>query len=376
MKKLSPIALSSNSKAIFFGVFLLLAILAALHLTDNFRVNVLGELYYDIHYADRYSWWESWQNYAYDRVGARVMHGISISMLYEIFGFNPPVLFTILALFQIATAAFLTTSIEDLLPEPWMAWLATLIFAFLPLGLINVMMFQVFAPFFAFATVVLFKQYIKTSSRFLLLATVFIQIVTALSSEGVLLVLPVAVLLSLKYIHTWSELIKKLVLSGVIVSGSFVINLIAESLTTSQGGRFIGLFQGSYGGFGGLEFVGGFFQDIWNFEPLGVWYEPGVLVGWFYRLLVCLCILGAVLALWKSSKDFKDWLQYPSTGLFLSGVYLTFVFWLPYLLISMSRPEDSLLGFSYALVFIALAALLPWFSTKYIKPWLVYFYWL
>lgn len=346
----------SKERGIFIAVVVLGLIVILLFVSGYFRKNVVGELLYDFQYADRYPWTESWKAYYFDRVLPRFMLGVSLTFLYEIIGFNPPMLFLVSFLLHLLTIAIIATSIKDLIPKPWLVGLITLTLAFLPLLVSNALTLQVFDLLYAFGAILLFKHYIRFGGIHFLFAATLLQIVAILTSEGNLLALPLAVLLSLPYIKSARDLVNKTVCCLIICFSGLVANIFAEG-ALGGGARIINFFQGGYGNTDAQNPVAfpDFLSSIWNNGLASYLNAPGFLLSLIYKTVILASVLFALVALVRGLSRRGLLPVEPEASLALSGIYLGLVFWLPYALAGLNRPVDALLGMAIGIVFISLA---------------------
>lgn len=350
------IRLGSKERAIFIAIVVLVLTVILLYVSGFFRKNVVGELLYDFQYADRYPWTESWKVYYFDRVLPRFMLGVSLTFLYEIVGFNPPIMYLISFFLHLTTVAIIIVSIKDLIPRPWLVGLLTITFAFLPLLISNAMTLQVFDTLYAFSAILLFKQYIRTEQIGFLLGAAFFQIVAALTSEQTLLALPLAILISLPYIKSIRNLASKTICCLVICFSGLVATVFTEGVL-GGGSRIIGFLHGDYGSTHGQNSVGfsEFISTIWNNGLAGYLHIPDLIFSFIYKIIILVSVLAALIALVRGLSRKGLVSADPKVSLALSGIYLGFVFWLPYALAGLNRPVDALLGMAVGVIFISLA---------------------
>jgi hypothetical protein len=99
-----------------------LALIAVIFCVSGFiEQNISGEGFYDFQYPYRNSFSESWKVFFTERIRSRLMHGVFISAVYQIFGFDPPMFYLMAFLLIIGAAVFLVLSLRSFLKSPWMA---------------------------------------------------------------------------------------------------------------------------------------------------------------------------------------------------------------------------------------------------------------
>ncbi|HSS97083.1 MAG TPA: hypothetical protein VLK33_08635, partial [Terriglobales bacterium] len=77
------------------GAFLIL-LGFALYIFRAIGQNLSGEAYYDFQYPYLNSLGTSWKLFFLDRIRSRLMHGVFISILYNVFGYNPSVFYLVI----------------------------------------------------------------------------------------------------------------------------------------------------------------------------------------------------------------------------------------------------------------------------------------
>lgn len=367
-----------KERAILLSGVALIAAAISLYLAGLINQNITGEAYYDFHYADRFTLLPAIKVFFLNRVQSRFMHGAFIALLYEIIGFNPPLLHLSIFFLIIATAVMITLVLRQSIKHAWIAALFVVTLTVLPLNvpeLATLKKAHHALAWFAFWTAVYFAQNWMATNKGRWLAAAGIAMMTSLLSyEAAAALLPIAVLLSLRFIESARDFAKKLLTMLSISLGSFLIFLWLESLKTSGRIRGLGSNNASAIGETAQALVAGFLQlakGIWQDGLFSVFYTPDPAVSLAAKIIIAASLLLAVAGiLWafissdQNSAKAGSAVHQPGFALLLSGLWLSFATYLPFLLVGQKPDGDSIRGAAFGLMLIALAATL-WLESRW-----------
>jgi hypothetical protein len=360
-----------NQRAIVITGALLLLGAFLLAFASHVTRNLSGEAFYDFQYAYRLPLLASWKEFFFDRIRSRLLHGVFISSVYHLVGYNPRALYLSVYIVYVATAVLIAMVLRDFVKRPWLAGLLTATFALLPVALPDLIELKkahhVLAWLAFWLAVFLFKKWVIDGKRYLLLAGVLAFLASVFTYEATVALLPVAMLLSLPYIKDFKDLLRKLGLAFFITLCAALAFLRLEDLK-----EFSSIGQ-TYPGFSDPSatftkvFVAGpqLASAIWQ----GGIYGNALPSGWPLALgqaLLAPCLLAATFGVYtvirqkvpKSRRKanlfaiFHD----PVIALCLAAVYLTVVTYLPFMLAGQAPDTDSLRGAGIGLVLLAVAA--------------------
>ncbi|HSS97232.1 MAG TPA: hypothetical protein VLK33_09385, partial [Terriglobales bacterium] len=94
------------------GAFLIL-VGFALYIFRAMGQNLSGEAYYDFQYPYLNPMGTSWKLFFLDRIRSRLLHGIFISILYHVFGYNPSVFYLAILCMVVLIAVLIAISVAD-----------------------------------------------------------------------------------------------------------------------------------------------------------------------------------------------------------------------------------------------------------------------
>ncbi len=361
----------SNKRAIIITGALLLLGAAVLAFASHVTRNLSGEAFYDFQYAYRLPLLASWKEFFFDRIRSRLLHGVFISSVFHLVGYNPRALYLSVYIVYVATAVLIAMVLRDFVKRPWLAALLTLSFALLPVALPDLIELKkahhVLAWFAFWLAVLLFKKWVIEGRRYLLLTSVLAFLASVLTYEATVALLPVAVLLSLPYIKDFKDLARKLGIAFFMTLCATLAFLRLEDLKefSSIGQTYPGFSDLSATISKALAAVPQLAGATWQ----GVIYGNALPSGWPLALgqaLLALCLLAAAFAVYavirhtaaKSRRKTLSFalLQEPSIALCLAAGYLTVVTYLPFMLAGQAPDTDSLRGAGIGLILLALAA--------------------
>jgi hypothetical protein len=351
------------------GIFLL-SISAILFLTGYINQNIRGEAFYDFQYADRYPWDLSWKVFFFNRVLSRLMHGVFVTFLYKIFGYNPPAIYLSALFLQISSAVFISLAIKNFINDWWNAFIVTCTLALLPLGMQNALVLKeihhALAWLLFWIAVWFFSKWAANRSLFSLSGMTIAFILAVLSYEVVIALLPVSVLLALPILKGTKDFIKNIGLTIFVSCLAAAVVIVVDGIKMS--GR-LGelLFASSSAGFDSLTRIFQYLlhlpSAVWFDGLFGEFYMPGTLVSFFSKVIIALslsiALMGAMASIGKARQFGKfTFANFQDKRLvcFLSGIYLGIFAYVPYGLLNIDRNVDSLQGVSVGLILVALGA--------------------
>lgn len=372
-----------NQRAIVLIGALLLLGAGVLAFASHVTRNLSGEAFYDFQYAYRLPLFESWREFFFDRIRSRLLHGVFISSLYHLVGYNPPAIYLGVYIVYIATAAVIALVLRDFVKRSWLAALLTATFALLPVALPDLIELKkahhVLAWFVFWLAVLMFKKWVIEDKRKWLLAAALAFLTSVLTYEATVALLPVAVLLSLPYIKDFKDLARKLGIALFITLLAALAFLRLEDLKefSSIAQTYPGFSDASSALSKALAAVPQLASAIWQ----GVIFGYALPSGWPLALgqaLLVVCALAAgygVVALVGQAKNKSRrksngfaGLQNPVIVLCLAALYLTFATYLPFMLAGQAPDTDSLRGAGLGLVLLALAAYLALLAQRKPRP--------
>lgn len=342
----------------------LVVLIGVLFFTRNVPQQISGEAFYDLHYADRHSWQSGWQEYLANRVKPRVMAAVYFSGIYELVGYNPPVLFLTSYLQIVGIAIMLGLMLESLLRKRVSAWLiglSVLAFALLPINFTNIFAFKkafhVFAWFALAVALFSLHQWIKTKQAVWLLPGTVAYLISINSYEATFALLPVALFLSAKDLRSRREsLFALLSVVGITLLGILSLFYI-ESL--SPGGNISELNDPTITG-GVLNRLILLFVDLpssllstGTLSPLNS-VHPAFFAAMQILAIsaTVIAVVGVFLAIKQSEEAWRD----ERLLLAVSGLWLVFGGYFSFAMAGILPDEDGLYGASFGIIFVAAAA--------------------
>lgn len=343
-------------------------LVAGFYLFGYIQQNLSGEAFFDFQYPYRLPFAESWKVFFLERIRSRLMHGVFISALYSLVGFNPPAIYLGIFLLIIATAAVIVFTLKDFIRSPWVASLLVIALTWLPLNITDLMSLKkahhALAWFAFWLAAYLFQRWIAKKQIGWLLAATLAFLASILAYEATIALLPVAVFLSLPYLKDWKDLAAKIAL---VLWISFLAALVFLDLEKVKPYTGIESFYSS-----NLFDAGGLIQNLLALIPqwpAALW--SGVLFGeaglsplalLLSRLIIIgLLALALFIIIWNAIRDPQrsrarsKWLSSPTFALTLAALWLAAATYLPFMAAGQPPDGDSLRGAAFGLILLTLA---------------------
>ena len=188
-----------NKRAIVLTGALLLLGAIVLAFASHVTRNLSGEAFYDFQYAYRLPLLESWKAFFFERIRSRLLHGVFISSLFHLVGYNPRAIYLGVYFVYVGSAVLIALVLRDFVKRPWLAALLTATFALLPVALPDLIELKkahhVLAWFAFWLAVLPFKKWVVAGKRKWLLAAALAFLASVLTYEATVALLPVAVLI-------------------------------------------------------------------------------------------------------------------------------------------------------------------------------------
>jgi len=323
------------------------------------KQNIMGEAFFDFQYPYLHPFSESWKIFFFDRIQSRLFHGVLVSALYYLFGFNPPAYYLTGLVLVIGTAVLITLVLRPYIKSQWMAALLVVTFTWLPLNvpdLIALKKLHHALAWFAFWVAVYFWQKWTVGRRLVFLSVAALSFLASiLSYEVAVALLPVAVFISLPRLKSATEFIGNLCMAVWITLLSSLAFLNLEGLKDFSRAE-------SVNALGGLD-MGGFQQNtisllprlpnaIWN---SGLMENIGGIHLWISKSVLVIAFVIAIAVVWQLTHKRKSGPQTIHLPLVLAGLWLTVATYLPFILVGQGPDGDSLRGAAFGVVFIILA---------------------
>ncbi|MEX1248713.1 MAG: hypothetical protein WEA61_09555 [Anaerolineales bacterium] len=340
--------------------------LPVLFLAGAIPQNFSGEAFYDFQFPYRDSFLESSRVFFLERVRSRLMHGVVISAVYDIVGFNPPAIYLSIFLMIIATAVIIAFSLKRFIHSPWVAALLVFALAWLPLNITDLMALKkahhVFAWFLFWLAVLLFQRWVVNKRLPWLFGATFSFICSVLAYEATIGLFPIAVFLSVHYIKDPKDWLNKLALTAWISMLAAFAFLNLEAIKPFSGVETMysgSLFDASQilqtaatllPQFPDAIFSGALFGEM-SSTPLLLPISQIISIG----ILVLLFLI-----LWTAvSREKRGRAGKPETlALCVAGAWLALFTYAPFLLAGQPPDSDSLRGFAFGMFLIALGGAL------------------
>lgn len=364
------IHLEPNVKAILFTGLALMATAIGLYLLGLINQHMHGEAFYDFAYADRYPWQESWKEFFFTRHRSRLMHGVFVTILYKLLGYNPPALFLSVYILKIMTSVVIVLILRDHITQNWLAALLTVTITLLPVNIPEFFLLRKVhhaLAWFSFWSAIFFVQFWirQHQSDWLVPATIAFT-VSLLAYEAAVGLLLVALFLGLKHIVDLKDFWQKFRVILLITYISSAIFVILEALKPAASVDQY-YFKGQFNIFSSLTDLlaetPALFKSIWTTGLFGLYYSPTPIDQWLARALILIStalILAGILSHFQQGRRIQSTLR-AITGdkvfaLAASGAWLSIVTYFPFILAGQKPDSDSLLGAAIGLIFFALAA--------------------
>jgi len=360
-----------NKRAIVLTGALVLLGAVVLAFASHVTRNLSGEAFYDFQYAYRLPLFESWREFFFDRIRSRLLHGVFVSSLYHLVGYNPRAIYLGVYIVYVATAVLIALVLRDFVKRPWLAALLTATFALLPVALPDLIELKkahhVLSWFAFWLAVLLFKKWVVAGKHKWLLAAVLAFLASVFTYEATVALFPVTVLFSLPYIKDFKDLARKLGIAFFITLCAALTFLRLEDLKefSSIGQTYPGISDLSASFSKALIALPQLGASIWQ----GAIYGYALPRGWPLaagQALLGLCLLAAAYGVStviqrarRKARRKTNWFalfQNPAIALCLGTLYITLGNYLPFMLAGQAPDTDSLRGAGIGLVLLALAA--------------------
>ena len=329
-----------------------------------------GEAFYDFAFADGYSWQESWKEFFFFRHRSRFMHGVFVTILYKLQGFNPPALYLTVYLLKILTSMAIMLTIKDFVSRPWLSSLLTITFTLLPANIPELFLLRKIhhsLAWFTFWLAVLFVQrwIFKQKAGWLIPATLaFTSSILSYEATGGLLM--IALFLSLNRISNLRDFGRKAIVVLLISLFGWATFLQLEA-TKPSAAIYEYYFKGQFDLFAQsaalIEGIFSLLESIWTGGLFALYYTPGSVDQFVSRLLILSALFLLAIGLYTYLRREKDSSSKPRALLYTkmlaltaSGAWLAIVTYFPFVLAGQKPDSDSLLGAAIGLIFVALAA--------------------
>lgn len=330
------------------------------YLVGFIKQNLTGEAFYDFQYPYLHPFSESWKIFFFDRIQSRLLHGVLVSTLYSLFGFNPPAYYLAGLLFVIATAVLVALILRPYIRSRWMAAVLVVALTWLPLNIPDLMVLKklhhAFAWFAFWLAVYLWQKWVKDGRLMFLAAAALSFLASILSYEVAVALFPVAVFVSIPKMSRLSRAMGNL---GICIW-----------ITLLSGLAFLNLERLKE--FSRLETVSA--QGGWNFGnilsnsisllpklPIAIWDSgllemPNGIELWISKLVLALALVLAVIVFWQSArKDPSERTTTMQMPLVLAGLWLIVATYLPFMIAGQAPDSDGMRGAAFGFVFIVLA---------------------
>lgn len=351
---------------VFVGALLILAAIVMAAISHAMR-NISGEAFYDFQFPYRFPLNQAWKVFFLERIRSRLMHGVFITILYNLVGYNPPAIYLALYILVIATSALIVFNLRRYLSQPWQAGLLTAVFALLPIALpelIELKKAHHVLAWFAFWLAVSFLSiWMRTDRKRWLLAGTLAFLASVLAYEATVALLPIAVLLALPRLKDFKDMWRKIGVILFITLCTALAFLRLEDLKpyTGIGQAYPGYSDPNATVSKAFSAVPKLLAAIWNGQLFGV-----AAAGWMQiagTVLLLACVLSATYAVYLAfhrrpgrQASFRS-LQQPAVVLTLAALYLTLATYLPFMLAGQAPDTDSLRGAGIGLVLLAIAGM-------------------
>ena len=219
---------SPAKRAVALTGLALAALAFLLFLSNHIPGHLTGEAFADFVYPYLYNWKDSIVHFFMERDRARFLHGVLVTGLYALFGYNPPVFYLATHLLIILGATALGLILAGYVKKPWLAVLLTLTLSLMPVLLPDLFALKKLHHALAWGlfwwSVLFFIEWVRRDKWPWLVGTLLFPL-SVLSYEAVGLLFPVPLMLSMPYILEVKQFWKKLGaalfinLAGVELSG-------------------------------------------------------------------------------------------------------------------------------------------------------------
>ncbi len=327
-----------------------------LALSGHFRPIIRGEALYDISYPMLFSFWDGIVEFFRERVQARLLHGVLISVLEGFFGFAPPYFYFTAASLTVLSAALLSQILKKYIEPGWQSVLIVLTLSLLPsvspwlsdLGKLH----HALAWALFWLSCLLLQNWVKQGNPWWLIGSFVFFLASFLSYEATAFLLPVGILLSSQYMKTnkqfFYSLIVSIAMTGLVYLSSLLIykafGVMPQRTTT------MGLFEILASPLNSIAAVFTFFS---NRSLAGSLPYSRAATQTGLALVILLMGYGLTICLTKFKTRINDisedfWLS-------ISAFWLIFATYLPFYFVGQRFGSDPFVGMGYSTVLLLLA---------------------
>jgi len=364
MKLLTEKIPDAKTRAIAIASGAMVALALGLYFRGYINQNLAGESFYDFHYPDRFSLLASIKVFFLNRIRSRLGHGIFVSLMYELLGYNPPAFFLAIQFLVIGTATFIALILKDFIKDPRLLALLVVGATLLPLNIHYIVFLKnahhVMSWFAFWASTFFFVTWSRTKQSKWLLVSAILFIASVLTYEVTVALLPVAFFLGLQYYEKPKQLIRPFLAVFTITVIAVLLFLIVENI--KPGGN-INKFYGDIGAakklLGVLSIPANAAVGAWNDGLFGHFVSPTPLISSIAKLFIVAPMLLSLLAFLRGFANDKGKLSQalfsPPAILLMSGGWLAILGAVPHHFANQGIEADSLRGAAFGLFFLAAA---------------------
>lgn len=358
------------------GLFILAI---GLLITQNVRQNLSGEAFYDFAYpATTTSWFNSIKIFFIYRVRSRLTHAVFVTLLYKLFGYNPPLFYTTALLMVFGGAMLAALTLRDYMKNSWEAAWLTLAFSFIPLSVIQLFsmkkLHHALSWLLFWLAIWLCQKWIKSARRGWLVLGLLSFTTAILAYEAVAALLPLAIFLSNQHLKNFKDLLKKTGALFLVTAFSTAAFLGLE-IIKPWGSIFEKMSASSANKLSLLPALQTLPRAIWQ-DGLFSYFNtitPAYSTANKISLSIALLFTGIIfINLFRTPKEegessrFMQFFKTNQAGLLFAGGWLTFATYIPFILAGQRPDSDNMLGAAQALILISFAAYL--WARRYLTP--------
>jgi hypothetical protein len=365
MKLLKNLFPDAKIRAIAIAAGAMFALAVSLYISGYINQNLAGESFYDFHYPDRFGLLASIKVFFLNRIRSRLGHGIFVSIMYELLGYNPPAFFLVIQFLVIGTATFIALAIKDFVKDSRLLALLVVSLTLLPLNIHYIVFLKnahhVMSWFTFWASTYVFITWSRTKLTKWLFVSALLFIASVLTYEVSVALLPVAFFLGLQYFEKPKQLLRPF-LAVVAVTGLAVLLFFVVEYVKPGGN--INNFYGDIGAtkklLGVLSIPSNAAVGVWNDGLFGLFVSPTPLISSAAKLFVLGALLVSIFAFFraipKERGKIYQALFTPPAILLMAGLWLAVFGALPHHFANQGIEADSLRGAAFGLFFFAAAA--------------------
>lgn len=337
----------------------LLAIAFVLARAGYLRTMVTGEALYDFGYPASYSFSESIREFFTDRVQARYLHGVLVTLVYKVFRFNPPMFyFSALALLA-AAAAGITWLLREYLKPGWRSAMLLLAVATLPVVVPILVSLKKLHHALAWAlfwwACVCLYQWARSRAHGWGLAAAALFIGAWLSYEAIAFLLPVGLFLAAAWLKGWRQFAGYFLAAMLITVAAYYVSGALVAHYEVYAPRTVSL-EPLAVLLAPLRSIIAMLGFIANGAHIGS-YDVSPLTQLFARVsMLALIGFGLGHVALAIARQRAAVLQDKWFWLSVTGLWLSFFTYIPFSLIEQRPDGDSLMGVGYGCIFLLVSA--------------------